>query len=148
MVQTPLQQVELYMHDTLSYAYLVAMGMACPLFILFINTRLQFRMAGGAVSKASKLAYHIVNNRRLPLHTWPTKSRTPHRCPDCLVTCPGTISDMAHGHQQKYGLLIFLGDAACRPGMRRGKPMAPMWCACRRPAWREGYEMVLRDVIR
>ena len=99
MVQTPLQQVELYMDDTLSsYAYLVAMGMACPLFILFINNRLQFRMAGEAVSKASKLAYHIVNNRRLPFHTRPTKSRTPHRCPESCLTCPGNTRFIAQKH--------------------------------------------------
>ena len=36
-----------------SCAYLVAMGMACPPFMLFIITRLQFRMEGEAVSRTS-----------------------------------------------------------------------------------------------
>ena len=39
---TPLQQGELYAHDTLSScAYFAAMRMACPLFMPFIITRLQ-----------------------------------------------------------------------------------------------------------
>ena len=46
-VHSPPQRGELDTHDTFSSgAYLVVMGMACTLFMLFTHTRLQFRIAG------------------------------------------------------------------------------------------------------
>ena len=55
-MHTPLQQGELDTHDTFSSgAYLVFMGMACTLFMLFVNTRLQFRIAGEVEPSTSEL---------------------------------------------------------------------------------------------
>ena len=96
-----LQQGELYTRDTLSScAYLVAMGMACPLSMLFIISRLQFRMAGEAVISTSELAYHMSQNRCFPRRPRSTKSRTPHRCIESWPTCHGTRNDIAHKHER------------------------------------------------
>ena len=63
-VHTPLQQGEPDTHDTFSSgAYLVVMGMACPLFMLFFNTQLQFRIAGEAEPSTSELVHHMSQDR-------------------------------------------------------------------------------------
>ena len=98
-MHTPLQKGELDTHDTFSFrAYLVVMGMACTLFMLFINTRLQFRIAGEAEPSTSELVHHMSQDRYLPVHPTPTKSRTPHRCPESCLTCPGNTNYIAQKH--------------------------------------------------
>ena len=98
-VHTPLQQGELHTHDTFSSgANLVVMGMACPLFMLFNNTRLQFRIAGEAEPSTSELAHHMSQDRDLLVHPTSTKSRTPHPCPESCLTCPGNTSYIAQKH--------------------------------------------------
>ena len=98
-VHTPLQQGELHTHDTFSSgANLVVMGMACPLFMLFNNTRLQFRIAGEAEPSTSELVHHMSQDRDLPVHPTSTKSRTPHQCPESCLTCPGNTSYIAQKH--------------------------------------------------
>ena len=63
-VHTPLQQGELDTNDTFSSgAYLVVMGMACKRFMLFINTRLQFRIAGEAEPSTSELVHYMSQDR-------------------------------------------------------------------------------------
>ena len=92
-VHTSLQQGELHTHDTFSSgAYLVVMGMAGTLFRLFTNARLQFRIAGEAEPSTSELVHHMSQDRYLPVHPTSTKSRTPHRCPESCLTCPGNTS--------------------------------------------------------
>ena len=96
VVHTPLRQVELDTHDTFSSgAYLVVMGMACTLFMLFNNTRLQFRIAGEAEPSTSELVHHMSQDRYLPVHPTSTKSRTPHRCPESCLTYPGITAYIA-----------------------------------------------------
>ena len=98
-VHTSLQKGELDTHDTFSSgAYVVVMGMACTLFMLFINTRLQFRIAGEAEPSTSELVHHMSQDRYLPVHPTPTKSRTPHRCPESCLTCPGNTNYIAQKH--------------------------------------------------
>ena len=74
------------------------MGMACILFRPFTNTRLQFRIAGEAEPSTSELVHHMSQDRYLPVHPTSTKSRTPHRCPESCLTCPGNTSYIAQKH--------------------------------------------------
>ena len=98
-VHTPLQQGELDTHGTFSSgAYLVVMGMACTLFMLFNSTRLQFRIAVEAEPSTSELVHHMSQDRYLPVHPTSAKSRTPHRCPESCLTCPGNTSYIAQKH--------------------------------------------------
>ena len=63
-VHTSLQQGKLDTHDTFSSgAYLVVMGMAWGFFMLFTNTRLQFRIAGEAEPSTSELVHHMSQDR-------------------------------------------------------------------------------------
>ena len=99
VVHTSLRQGELDAHDTFSSgAYLVVMGMACTHFMLFHNTRLQFRIAGEAEPSTSELAHHMSQDRDLLVHPTSTKSRTPHPCPESCLTCPGNTSYIAQKH--------------------------------------------------
>ena len=98
-VHTSLQKGELDTHDTFSSgAYQVVMGMAGTLFMLFTNTRLQFRIAGEVEPSTSELVHHISQDRYLPVHPASTKSRTPHRWPESCLTCPGNTRYIAQKH--------------------------------------------------
>ena len=103
-VHTSLQKGELDTHDTFSSgAYLVVMrSMARRFLLLFTNTRLQFRIAGEVEPSTSELVHHMCQDRYLPVHPTSTKSRTPHRCPESCLTCPGNTSYIAQKHAVSY----------------------------------------------